>query len=73
MVAGVLMGVSAVAAATWWILLFTRDVPADVRVWVFLIGLAGIQIASWVVLLRPVKKSARRDTTASAGTFPPKK
>ena len=51
-ISGVLLAVSAVSAVIWWVVLLRHDVPADSRMWVFLIGLACIQIASWVVILR---------------------
>jgi hypothetical protein len=51
-VSGVLLAMSAISAAIWWVLLAKQDVPADWRVWVFLVGLACIQIASWIVILR---------------------
>jgi len=49
---GVLLTASVLAAATWWILLVRREIPADWKVWLFLIGVAGVQIGSWAVLFR---------------------
>ena len=51
-ISGVLLAVSAASAVIWWVVLLKHDVPADPRVWVFLLGLACVHIASWVVILR---------------------
>ena len=51
-VSAALLAVSAVAAAIWWTRLLKHDVPADWRVWVFLGGVACVQIMSLAVILR---------------------
>ena len=47
----IILVLSALAGAFWWVVLWRHGVPPDWRVWLFLTGVAVVQIGAWAAVL----------------------
>ena len=50
-VAAVILVLSALAGAYWWVVVWRRAPPLDWRGWLFLAGVAVVQAGAWVAVL----------------------